>query len=1222
MRIKLLLVVLFVYAALLLPQKAVAQSNNILPCFSITNFSDTTLSKLFQLTTLLSADFNGDGYTDLATEYIYNGAGSVWILRGDGKGSFSVVDTLTFTTGITDIVSADFDNNGSPDLAMTSGAGYVYIALWNGSGSVFSFKTLAPLTSFDAANAPYSICSGDFNKDGNADLAATNNISLAVYLGKGGGAFKSVSAPSVTGAGPVCSDDFNKDGYADLAVVANSSSVSVFLWSIPGIQFSPAISIPVPETTLQFITSGDFNGDGYADLATGSPQTSNVYLELWNTATDTSFKASTGNPYTVTASQLPNYACSGDFNKDGYADLAAINENDFVTVWPGNVNGVFGSPWSIGLNTNNFDADGICSGDFNGDSLPDLATAGSGGSYPLSVLLNVDKFTISGLDAAYCKNDGTPVTITTNINGVMISSLAIGTGSNVFQPNAATLGANPVTFEYYNGCTIDTTVEVTVYEQPPAPTVTSPITLCQGATVPALNATANVGGALNWYGTNATGGVASATAPLTEDTATATYYVSQTLNNCEGPRAAINVKVTAIPPTPIITAAGPTTFCPGGNVQLSIGNPVASPSFYIWLQNGHIGTSITVSVSGNYTAYGVGEPGGCISKTSAPFAVKVDSVLVRIDSLDKEYCVTSDTVFIHGFPSGGTYTQLIGVSINQTDTLFIPSNARNATDSVTTIIYKYTDTLGCSNSDTVSVTIYSAPVVSFAKELWCYNVDSAITLSYTANPSGGTLTFSDTTIVKQGYVFNPSQILHGTYPLKCIYKSQNGCRTDTLFDTLVIDKPNVRFITELDSAYCLNSPNTTLQVSPSPGNFIFSDTAVFNYLDSGKVLFKPSVAVPLASNGFSYSYTDSNGCTARLKDATVVHPFPPRPVAVSSADSICSGQPLNLFASDTGDNVKHYNWTGPALYSDTLQNPKIAAIDSTMSGNFRVQAINTFNCVSPGDSVFVFVKPSPPMPLLYIPVTTICNYNYDSAYIKILSDTAYYSHYNWYLNNGLISGQHQPFLWVPEGGYYTLEVSHTLNNCVTYADTTLSQTNSPAPVVVGLNAPIDSALLCSTGQAVPLNYQWYVNDKTIIGEESKELTVYYNGVYSVFALYSGNCGEFSTTYAVKRYDFSSIARVTTQTDSTITITPPPSGISIVRNGTGANYIVEYTSAANEALTITVTSITGVTLWEKEVNTKADVRSETQINLDGLAPALYILNAATSTQSQYIKIIVN
>lgn len=75
-----------------------------------------------------------------------------------------------------------------------------------------------------------------------------------------------------------------------------------------------------------------------------------------------------------------------------------------------------------------------------------------------------------------------------------------------------------------------------------APTVVSPVSYVKGATATALTATGN---SLKWY-TESTGGTASTNAPVpsTATPGTKIYYVSQTLNNCEGPRASITVNVT------------------------------------------------------------------------------------------------------------------------------------------------------------------------------------------------------------------------------------------------------------------------------------------------------------------------------------------------------------------------------------------------------------------------------------------------------------------------------------------------------------------------------------------------------------------------------------------------------------------------------------------------------------------------------------------------------
>ncbi|MFV8392648.1 T9SS type B sorting domain-containing protein [Flavobacterium sp. LB2P6] len=79
------------------------------------------------------------------------------------------------------------------------------------------------------------------------------------------------------------------------------------------------------------------------------------------------------------------------------------------------------------------------------------------------------------------------------------------------------------------------------------PTVTSPVYYCQNAAATALTATASSGGTLNWYGTNATGGTASVTAPTPSTVAlgTTSYYVSETVGGVESTRSKIDVIVVA-----------------------------------------------------------------------------------------------------------------------------------------------------------------------------------------------------------------------------------------------------------------------------------------------------------------------------------------------------------------------------------------------------------------------------------------------------------------------------------------------------------------------------------------------------------------------------------------------------------------------------------------------------------------------------------------------------
>ncbi|MFN5479275.1 MAG: T9SS type A sorting domain-containing protein [Chitinophagaceae bacterium] len=85
----------------------------------------------------------------------------------------------------------------------------------------------------------------------------------------------------------------------------------------------------------------------------------------------------------------------------------------------------------------------------------------------------------------------------------------------------------------------------------------SAISYCQGGSANPLTATVTNGNTLQWYGTAATGGTASGTAPTpsTADVGTLVYYVSQknTTTACESPRASIEVTVNLVPSAPTIS---------------------------------------------------------------------------------------------------------------------------------------------------------------------------------------------------------------------------------------------------------------------------------------------------------------------------------------------------------------------------------------------------------------------------------------------------------------------------------------------------------------------------------------------------------------------------------------------------------------------------------------------------------------------------------------------
>ena len=160
----------------------------------------------------------------------------------------------------------------------------------------------------------------------------------------------------------------------------------------------------------------------------------------------------------------------------------------------------------------------------------------------------------------YCHNAVATQLTATGTNLLWYTTATGGTGSATAPtPSTTTVGNTSYYVSQTQSCgeSPRAMIVVNVYSIPPAPTVNSPVTYCQNATAAALTAT---GTNLLWY-TAATGGTGNATAPLpsTASAGSTTFYVSQSGNGCESPRAAINVIINAAPAAPGVVS--PVNYC-------------------------------------------------------------------------------------------------------------------------------------------------------------------------------------------------------------------------------------------------------------------------------------------------------------------------------------------------------------------------------------------------------------------------------------------------------------------------------------------------------------------------------------------------------------------------------------------------------------------------------------------------------------------------------------
>ncbi|MBP8033444.1 MAG: VCBS repeat-containing protein [Bacteroidia bacterium] len=902
---------------------------------------------------LTSADFNGDGKTDLAVAN--STSNDLSILLGSGTGTFATAGNYTLGTNPKSIISADFNNDGKIDLASANqGSNDVSVLLGSGTG------TFLAAVSYSAGTGAKAITSADFNSDGNIDLAIANNTSgnVSVLFGSGTGTF---AAPVnyTAGSGPwaISIADFNNDSNVDLVALNSSgNNVSVLLGSGTG-TFATAVNYAV-STNPRGLTTADFNGDGKVDLATANLTLNDVSILLGN-----------GNG---TFASVVNYAAGGtfpvsvtsaDFDIDGFLDLATTNSTTGnVSILRGSGIGTFsaGGTYTAGGNPFLAKAD-----DFNGDGKTDLAVANQS-SNNVSILINTSIPLVSNanflISNPKCVNGSITFTDkSTYFPTNWVWSFPGGSPSSSSSQNPivtySAAGTYSAVLTASNGIGAGTSLTQTfVVNANPIATASNTGTLTCTTTTLALNG-GSAGLTYLWSGS----GIIGSTTTQNTSVNTGGIYtllVTNTITGCSNTATTI-VSQNTTPPTANATNSGTLTCS-----TVTVGLFGTGGGSYNWSGPGIISGSITPNPIVNLP--------GCYNLTVTAANGCTAGVIT---------CVSQNTI---------SPTVTGGVS----GTLTCATSTVNAfsTTTVTPVSYNWSGTGIVTGTGTGTITVVQPGIFNYTvtnSTNGCTSTGTRIVPQNTLSPSGTnagmdqTITCGAPTLTLTGSVSSPTNALYswsggvcgsptssvtavcagGVYTLTTT-DPINGCTDSDIIQ--INSNVAVPAVTLSSNSATITCNTLTVSVSASTS----ASPVSYSWSPSSGIVGgsgSTNTAYFNAPGSYSLVVTDLiNGCSTNISSNVVnvlQNIFIPSITISASPSIICSGNSSTLTAFAGSDT--DYNWLPGSLNGATQT---VTPITSTL---YTVVATNTITGCANSETITLTVNTTPTLSIAGN--TTICN---------------------------------------------------------------------------------------------------------------------------------------------------------------------------------------------------------------------------------------------------------
>jgi hypothetical protein len=272
-------------------------------------------------TRLAAADFDGNGTMDVAVSHT---SGVVWVLYGNGAGAFPTNRQFPIAGTLAGIVAVDVDGVNKKDILVANTTGNAVAYLKNdGTGNFAVTPTFITV----GAGGALQMATADFNKDGRPDIVFTSNsgINAQSCINNMGTGYTCSASVSPAASGDVAVGDINSDGNPDF-VLASGGSTSVFSYLGKGDgTFTQVQSTNIATNAWINIQITDIDKDTYADVIFSNAANTIGVCRGDNTGKFTAAAVTRALPTT------PKYVAVGQFN------TATDQKDDFAT---GTANGV------------------------------------------------------------------------------------------------------------------------------------------------------------------------------------------------------------------------------------------------------------------------------------------------------------------------------------------------------------------------------------------------------------------------------------------------------------------------------------------------------------------------------------------------------------------------------------------------------------------------------------------------------------------------------------------------------------------------------------------------------------------------------------------------------------------------------------------------------------------------------------------------------------------